>query len=559
MRVAFYLLVAASSVLAARPAAAQQCLLPWSWSSHSQIDVWIHPDLPANLKHDDGTTWTFDELRNEVEYSLGTLQENLPTGAPPFNVKTTASTYEWNERIPNAVHLVPDLYSCPGGGTCGCTATAYIPDQDVSPNAASDGIRVYLKRSSTGFKGGVNQNLHDCQKEYEHFETSSAPHTLRGIINHEFIHVLGVFHYDDVDCPFDCTAEPCSCVGNTDATTLQSTNCYLWEWQKLQAKYGDYSMSGTNRHRESSSGTSWSQLGTFPVNGSSPYFAVSSTYNSAPYMFAAFKYAPSLLPVAYRWVHSTQAWEYWGFPAFVQLVGKMGASYDFQSPGIYGYLAWLQGETTSNVRKQIRLDRYSSAWTATTATYTPLYLRFQELSVAHDPRYNVEVIALRDDVGTVYLQTYNASTNSFSSLHNTGGKSLDTPAVACGPTSITRNCIVVWADAAEAATTHYHTFRWKHFRLTSSTQVEFGVLKSHGYYLYGPPSVAYKGPTTSACAFMVSWKNPGTTYYTACKTTSESAGLTNQTSHSVGSGRWVNSPQIGSAFEHAEQLNTWLE
>jgi hypothetical protein len=56
---------------------------------------------------------------------------------------------------------------------------------------------------------------------------------------------------------------------------------------------------------------------------------------------------------------------------------------------------------------------------------------------------------------------------------------------------------------------------------------------------------------------MVTWKNPGTGQFTACKSTTENASLTNGRSSSVGTGNRGNSPQIGSAAESAEQINTW--
>jgi hypothetical protein len=56
---------------------------------------------------------------------------------------------------------------------------------------------------------------------------------------------------------------------------------------------------------------------------------------------------------------------------------------------------------------------------------------------------------------------------------------------------------------------------------------------------------------------MVTWKNPGTGQFTACKSTTENASLTNGRSSSVGTGNRGNYPQIGSAAESAEQINTW--
>ena len=110
-------LIAAWCLLAGRiDTANASCLRGFDWTGYASIPVWIHPDLARNLTHEDGTVWTFTEVRRELEYTLETLQENLPSGAPPVIVQSTASAPgPWDARIPGAVHIVPWLADCPGG------------------------------------------------------------------------------------------------------------------------------------------------------------------------------------------------------------------------------------------------------------------------------------------------------------------------------------------------------------------------------------------------------------------------------------------------------------
>mgnify|MGYP001577871066 CR=1 FL=1 len=278
-------------------------------------------------------------------------------------------------------------------------------------------------------------------------------------------------------------------------------------------------------------------------------------------MFAGFKNSAGLFPSIYRWTYTTQAWDYWGYPTVARLVGAVGASYDFQTPGVYGYFAWLSGETSSNPRKDISIARYSAASTYTNYTWaTGGFTRLQGVSIAHDPRTDVEVLGFRDDDGAVLVSAFNGNTGLFHASSSAGGYSGDGPTVTCGPASITRNCIVVWADAATSAGTTLRTLRWRHFSVGTSAShlITFSTsLVSQGYIQFGPPSISYMGPSGDICAFQLTWKNPGSTQYTACKTTAETTLWTNGQSHSVGAGRRINSPRMGSSFEASEQLNTW--
>lgn len=98
--------------------------------------------------------------------------------------------------------------------------------------------------------------------------------------------------------------------------------------------------------------------------------------------------------------------------------------------------------------------------------------------------------------------------------------------------------------------------RWMHFRTSQSggnvviTSNDVFAIVQQGYTMFGPPSVAYIGGTSSSCAFLFAWKNPGTTYYTRCKSASAAAGLTAGTerSHSF-PGSSTMSPALGLAGE----------
>lgn len=171
-------------IVATRDADAQchtNCLLGWDWTAYSEIPVWIHPDLADNLVRLDGTKWTWAELRREVEYSLETLDENLPRGGPPLRVMTSASSgYDWDDPIAGAIHVVPDLMECTGedAGTCDCFGTG-----SLGGSGPTNGLLLRIKRSETGFVGGVNQNLVDCDKTYEHrVADATGLHTLRGVL-----------------------------------------------------------------------------------------------------------------------------------------------------------------------------------------------------------------------------------------------------------------------------------------------------------------------------------------------------------------------------------------
>ncbi len=86
-----------------------------------------------------------------------------------------------------------------------------------------------------------------------------------------------------------------------------------------------------------------------------------------------------------------------------------------------------------------------------------------------------------------------------------------------------------------------------------------GPEESYGWIQYGSPSVAYKGPSTSSCAYVFAWKDADDTVYTQCKGAAYNSGLTSGTvtAHYFNGSR-VMSPVIGSSAGAAELFTTWI-
>jgi hypothetical protein len=119
--------------------------------------------------------------------------------------------------------------------------------------------------------------------------------------------------------------------------------------------------------------------------------------------------------------------------------------------------------------------------------------------------------------------------------------------------------VLTWSEVPTDASNAYRTLRWQHFAYDTNGTLSLGPLHAAGYIMFGPPSVSYKGPTTSNCAYMFAWKNPGNVWYTRCKAADRYAGLTLNTevSHAAPSGKRVSSPRIGSSNFYSELVNVW--
>ena len=424
------LALAASILLSAGNAGAQDCRLDWDWTSRSQIPVRIHPDLAENLLRADDTPWTDDEIRREIEYVVETLQEQLPSGAPPFVVKGFSSGKDWDDAIGGAVHVVPWLGDCDGGG-CGCEATAWITDRKPSK-----GIRLVLKRSQDGRKRDRPLGLNDCDIRWEHFAPNTRPErSIRGILNHEMMHVYGFNHYNDPEaCRFRwaCGDTPCSCLDGNEGDQADVDNCYAWDQWNVRALYGPWKKPEKRHQLQSLDGLSWHDVETMPETA--PLFGVSTA--DSPFAIVNAKDPEELFQQLHRFTDSTEDYDFWGTLQSSVAMGRVGSAHDLtDSFQLYG--AWAGPEHFDEVRKPIRLLEVNKIFQPSIVSFGEGVTRMQGVTAAHDPKKDFIVLAWRDSNAHVAVQFFD-------------GEKLEDPWILTGQLSgDSPACLLYTSDAAD--------------------------------------------------------------------------------------------------------------
>jgi len=550
-----------ASIAATTPAIAGDCYSAClvgerDWSGRTNIPVWVNRWLDENLVHyNTGLAWTEAEVKNEIENVLETLNENLPTGAPPFVYKGPTSV-AWDAFIAGAVHITPCLrLICGGEGDTACPT-------GVVNGSVLNGIRLMIKRSQAGVGGPPGGE--DCNFRWEHYKVgSSLPATgltLRGTLNHELGHVLGLGHYNvGPDCgPCNCTTPPCACMQSNDGETNLVVNCMMWDYDILRLhRYGVLDWTKRN-HLESNDGTSWYELSGIPNAG--PFYAFSSSTDMGQMGYVR-KERYTQKPDVYQWDWASLAWSFWGQISIVSArsLGLIGVSLDPSPFRIR--VGQTSGETATDSLKEIMVTTFSNPSVWSSLIYGSNLSFMQGVGMAHDPRQDLEVLAWRDNNAQVQITLYFPTGTFLGSFPINGAYSTDAPSVTCGNASLAINCVLTWSDSAKDPGVQYHTLRWQHFAVNYNARtgwfLSYGSQMSSGYVMFGSPTVTYKGPISSTCAYVFAWKNPGPLYYTVCKGSGTSAGLTagTEVGHSV-SGRAF-SPAIGASNGYGELIDGW--
>jgi len=534
-------------------AQAQTCPLGITWEGHATIPVYLHPDVAANLVHINGTTWTDDELVKELQNALETLQEQLPTRAPHFEFRGFSSGVAFNQLIPNALHIIPWLDNEP----CSNHTTALMGS---SPGA---GTFITIKRSGSGFHrlaDGTLQNLNlpDCHKRFEHWLPTTPPdqHVLRGLLYHELMHNYGIDHYSAQHCEqLTCQASPCGLTHLHDGQTAQGNNPYFWDFSEMVDLYGATSgITSLDKHETSTDGLGWIARAVTNIPALVSLFSTTSNFNN-PHMFLAYRAPSTLAPRLHRFTPSSLTWADWGSPDSGPTMGLVGAADDDVGADV-GVLAWLDNESKTDVMKELGVARFSGPNTFVKHAFGTNLVRYQGIALGYDQRNDVEVMAWRNGNGEVTLQTYNNGT--FSNVFTLAGQFAgDSPTVACGPSTLPFNCVVTWASVSTTGPS-YRVLRWMHFRTSSVGGVisiaagDVSSVMENGYFQYGSPSVGYLG--LPGCPYIFAWKNPGLSYYTRCKGTGPTDGLTPGTEVIHTRSKTVNSPSVGSTSAGSYEL-----
>jgi hypothetical protein len=549
MKIALHLCAAAAAAAIATPVSTARadtgdhwCDQGWGWQAYDRIPVWIHPDLAdVYLEHDGGTMWTDDELRREVEFILERFMMQAPSGMPPlyFAGFEHAGT-GWDDPAGNGP-----------GGRPGPGNIAVRPNLGIDDNPCASfqsgwvddakGVRLHM-----GITSGA------CTGFSEHWYYSrwaSLQNTFGGTLAHELMHGLG-FHHTDV-C--NTTYPPClDSSGEAQVCGLMDTHglgseyfeLEYADWDALISKYGGWENDGRLR-RESANALDWSTLsaGSF---ASGPFAASTWSWQSTLMPIVATD-AATLDPHVWRWERSTGNFTDWGVPySFGSQHGQVSVAYKF------GYLFAFHGygQSPNDARKHGRYS-YATAPNSWTTVYPSFEIHRHGVTGTYDHKSDRLIHVYRDRDNRILLSTSTVTGEPSApsmpvALDGAANKAAYTPAIACGDASIAHNCILVWASAAaHGSGQQFRNLRWVQF-FFDGTSFQFSNVRQSGYIMFGPPSVVYKGPSSSDAAFTVAWHNPGQCFFTLHKSAATSSSFVDEVQHCSGDKRHNGPPLLGS-------------
>lgn len=519
------------------------CSAGWSWTSRTKIPVWIHPDLADSyMKHPDGTFWTDAELAAEVQFVIERFKAMAPSAMPPiyFAGFENAGT-NWDAAAGNATGNTPGQYNI-----------AIRPDQESGSECSSQ-----YAGSPTDAKGlriRIGVSVSPCTLTYAHWVlrwSETDDRTFGGTLAHELMHTLGFHHWDDgcngsppvyPGCTDNPSPEP-QCCGTMDTHGLVSEyyEPEFADWDGFVTRYGGWENDGRFR-RESSDALTWSTLGSTTFQ-SGPIWA--STFGLTTQTPIAVTQPSNLYPHLWRWARSGGTFYDWLSPYSGEQFGPLGTAYRNST---YLYLWFMLDPYMTFSQKKPRYSYHPNSSTYT-VVFPNQYAGRAGVTGTWDPKADKLIHVWRSSDNEIMLSLSSATGTPGTAttpvaLTGDANKAAWTPSIVCGESSITYNCILVWATSAAGSSSHYHKMRWVQFYISGST-FNFGSVYENGYIMYGPPAVTYKGPASSSSAFVVTWHNPGQCYYTLRKSTATTVAFSSERSHCSGSSNHNGPPMIG--------------
>jgi hypothetical protein len=524
--------VVTSSTTAARADAGDQwCRQGFDFTSLTAIPVYIHPDVAEELLDESDTAWTDTELQWEVQFAIERMMDEAPSGMPPmyFAGFEPAGT-PWD--------------SNPGQGKI-----ALRPNHD-------DFLNQCTPHESGTFSTGTliflsNSTWSTCSVRYQHWHDTPSNNTykpLLGVFTHELMHALGFAHADtcQVNTP-PCTDNPgedqyCGWMSPGAGADLELTDAEFADWDALRTVYGPWENDGQFRV-QSTDGSTWTTLSGGISSGPNAAAGVGAGASTAiPILVTEANQAPHF----WLWNSSGGAFTDWGQQQnsnnFGQTAISVGSGY---------YYAFFLSDVNENTSaKQPRYSYLNTAGSPTVVS-TSQYASRQGVAGVWDPKSAKLVQAWRDKddkiVMAITTPTGSIGTGAVpTALTGAANRAFTTPSIACGPASLTYNCVMVWATAAAQQVDNAHVLRWVHFYVSGTTLNFDSTIYSTGNVMFGPPQVTYRGPTTSSSAFVVAYKNPGRCFYTLVKGTATTSTFGSEASHCAPTGAHVSPPLMGS-------------
>lgn len=530
------------------------------------VAVEVSDQIAPNWRHRDGSTWTETELKFGIMRVIAIINDYNGGGHPPLYFSGFISQADSEITENNKIK-----FSLKSPGTCGWTHFG-----------GSGGSRIFVPRWDCDLPGGqANYNeLFDREFNDQNGVVSG------GTILHEMAHALGITHR--VDSPPAPPEEQCNpgkdtclsahcTLGDAGRDGQQMSEFFVDDQAWIRHIYGGYG--GTNDHLESWDNSSWLVLSGSAVPAHQPAPGLSDNATLSPYMVMNARYNLGDYNLKYRWVNTTQSWEYWYYD-YNPGTGALGAAYDTSTGKAY----FVQQSDTTPIESATNLQ-----WASQTGPGWPTYYTGTEatterhgIDAAFDPRWGLLVATTRAERVTgvtehwqILIHLIDPATNQVITTKALGNwtdptLAFDTPSIACGPSSVSFNCIIAWADAGEPTAglqVKKHVIRtmrfeyWSFFGSYILIADQPQVLGS-GYTAFSRPSVTYKGSVGSSSAFVIAWDNPieggpSNRQWTMHKSMAQGSTWTGLRAHST-NGKYKKAPALGAVNASAEFIRTWL-
>jgi hypothetical protein len=478
---------------------------PWDLSD-LPIPVFLNENLDDQICPNSDCT-DFDEIRRSILVTMDEFYDNSSSGVEFFYAGTTNANV--GEIIPKAVHVYA------GDGCQGAVGLAAWEDTDGDGKTDYGKVRMCITNNTQplgwrSFPGSSN---------------SPSIVSWQGVLAQELAHVLGFDH------PIVCGQNFKSILGTVDTNAHHGHHLFRDDIDAFQNKYQIRDKEAVG-FWSNSQGNVWKKevLPTDLNAALSRFSACNTAASLATFVSYPNDRTPRLINI---WRLTATGWKALDSPFAVSEYHTGTACKDFNSLAV----AWLGGYNAGTGMQTVFLtttENGGETWINQEIASGNMTTRNAGVSTAYDPESDTYIVLWRDNSDQI-LSKVAAPNAPIVGFQDPEARSLwrasDSVSISCGPVAEvgSENCLVAWADVG-----WNRGLRWAHAHVDTtgnSPQLVLGPVLSHGYVIYGTPSVAYV--TGSDFPWILTFHQGGQTAYVVWKSADTNATWQNERGLSV--------------------------
>lgn len=457
----------------------------------SRIPVYVRNLTWTEFVHPNGTPWTSQELVSEVEWAIHIVNNSTSAATPPlyFGGFFSCNDSDYDGRYveciqPNSITVVATR-----SGTAVCV-------QQAGHYYNVDSSLVEL------------ENSYDCDTRWSQFDGN---HQFSDILTSALIHEIG--HSLGLDDQYQCTtaANPactdtywgaCASMKFGRHSGSLAYEYFIDDALGLRALWGTRGHIG-RLHSETTTAVTWTSLGTATTGTNAVRWGSGASNNpSSTSMFLAHRDDTILKPHAMRWNSSASSWTTYNQTSLYQHMGPVGAAEEPSHSSSF----YMAGQTQTNINTYVASSRHASS-SAIVRTLQPNRTRHSGSDGTYDPASGFRLQTYRDNSSRIVIQALDAAgtvvlTGTFSQTTSS------TPSIACAPTGMSQNCILVYTKAVSGSQRYMTSFQFG-ILTNGAPQYYFdvGSVVTSGHVALDRPIVAFLG-TSAAGSFLVALRRP---------------------------------------------------